>query len=105
MADAPAGAPPDAPPGAPGAPEQPPGPKVRTPLDRPQTPEELAFYARNHWELTVLALILFLPLGLPGLHFSREVKLSLRHCVLSSAYHRQLLLSPRCRVGLPPQWL
>lgn len=39
-----------------------------------QTPEELAFYAPDHKCLTILAIILFLPLGLPAAFFSYKVK-------------------------------
>ncbi|XP_029335598.1 transmembrane protein PMIS2 [Mus caroli] len=44
----------------------------RKPLDRPQTPDELKFYARNYTLLAVLALILFLPFGLLALYFSHQ---------------------------------
>ncbi|KAM5207549.1 LOW QUALITY PROTEIN: transmembrane protein PMIS2 [Hipposideros larvatus] len=39
-----------------------------------QTPEELAFYAPNHKCLTILAIILFLPLGLPAAFFSYKTQ-------------------------------
>uniref|UniRef100_A0A8C6W9K2 PMIS2 transmembrane protein n=1 Tax=Nannospalax galili TaxID=1026970 RepID=A0A8C6W9K2_NANGA len=48
------------------------GPKVRKPLGRPQTPEELAFYARNFFRLSVVAVVFFPPLGLAGLYFSKQ---------------------------------
>ncbi|XP_029388053.1 transmembrane protein PMIS2-like [Mus pahari] len=44
----------------------------RKPLDRPQTPDELKFYARNHAMLAVVALILFLPFGALALYFSHQ---------------------------------
>ncbi|XP_052617920.1 transmembrane protein PMIS2 [Peromyscus californicus insignis] len=57
-----------------------PGPKVRVPLDRPQTSEELAFYARSHTVLTICALLLFPPFGLLAIFFAQKVKLLPRHC-------------------------
>lgn len=68
----------------------------RKPLDRPQTADELKFYARNYVGLAVLALLLFLPFGVLALSFSYQVKLSLPSptlLILSSACHLQLLVS------------
>ncbi|EDL23998.1 RIKEN cDNA 4930479M11 [Mus musculus] len=42
----------------------------RKPLDRPQTPDELKFYARNYVMLALLAMILFLPFGILAIYFS-----------------------------------
>lgn len=53
-------------PPAAGAPEKPP--------EETQTPEELAFYAPNYLCLTILAVILFPPLGLIAIFFSYKVK-------------------------------
>lgn len=64
----------------PGAPAEPAAPKNKRQLDRPQTEEELAFYARNHFIMTICAVILFPPFGLAALYFSRQVKLFPRHC-------------------------
>ncbi|XP_076790060.1 transmembrane protein PMIS2 [Arvicanthis niloticus] len=44
----------------------------RKPLGRPQTADELKFYARNHLLLTILSMIIFLPLGAIGFYFSRK---------------------------------
>ncbi|CAH7364358.1 transmembrane protein PMIS2 [Phodopus roborovskii] len=56
---------------APGPAERP-APKIRKPLNRPQTTEELGFYAQNHFIMTICAVILFPPFGLIGLYFSRK---------------------------------
>uniref|UniRef100_A0A8C6GJZ8 PMIS2 transmembrane protein n=1 Tax=Mus spicilegus TaxID=10103 RepID=A0A8C6GJZ8_MUSSI len=47
-------------------------PPERKPLDRPQTPDELKFYARNYALLALLALILFLPFGILAIYFSNQ---------------------------------
>ncbi|XP_059132138.1 transmembrane protein PMIS2-like [Peromyscus eremicus] len=51
-----------------------PGPKVRVPLGRPQTSEELAFYAQSHTVLTICALLLFPPFGLLAIFFAQKTK-------------------------------
>ncbi|XP_060254480.1 transmembrane protein PMIS2 [Ovis aries] len=75
-----AGAPPPAPPAAPGAPEAPeasgapgaPGAEAQPPPGT-QTREELLFYAPDYQCLTIAAIILFPPLGIPALVFSGKV--------------------------------
>ena len=63
-------------PAAPANPADPAAPPVEADkLQEPtQTVEELAFYAPNYKCLTILAIILFLPLGLLALFFSHQVK-------------------------------
>ncbi|XP_075834266.1 transmembrane protein PMIS2 [Microtus pennsylvanicus] len=56
----------------PSAPAEPAAPQNKRQLDRPQTEEELAFYARNHFIMTICAVILFPPFGLAALYFSRQ---------------------------------
>ncbi|XDA83277.1 hypothetical protein R6Z07F_013170 [Ovis aries] len=76
-----AGAPPPAPPAAPGAPEAPeasgapgaPGAEAQPPPGT-QTREELLFYAPDYQCLTIAAIILFPPLGIPALVFSGKTK-------------------------------
>lgn len=51
-------------------------------LGRPQTDDELKFYARNYFCLTIIGMVFFLPFGLMALYFSRQVKLSPAHPVL-----------------------
>ncbi|XP_069406781.1 transmembrane protein PMIS2 [Ovis canadensis] len=76
-----AGAPPPAPPAAPGAPEAPeasgapgtPGAEAQPPPIT-QTREELLFYAPDYQCLTIAAIILFPPLGIPALVFSGKTK-------------------------------
>ncbi|XP_055450672.1 transmembrane protein PMIS2 [Psammomys obesus] len=59
----------------------------KKPLDREQTSEEKAFYARNHFVMTVLALILFPPLGLGGLYYSRKTDEANKSSDWEDAYH------------------
>ncbi|XP_045041319.1 transmembrane protein PMIS2 [Desmodus rotundus] len=61
-------------PAAPANPADPAAPPVEADkLQEPtQTVEELAFYAPNYKCLTILAIILFLPLGLLALFFSHQ---------------------------------
>nr|XP_045011115.1 transmembrane protein PMIS2-like [Jaculus jaculus] len=68
-------------PGAPGAS----APPVK-PLGRPQTPEELAFYAPDHFFLTVMAVILCPPLGLAALHFRSQIKEDNKNSYWEGAY-------------------
>ncbi|XP_027286871.1 transmembrane protein PMIS2-like [Cricetulus griseus] len=52
------------------APAEPQPSKCKKPLNRPQTAEELGFYAPKHKVMTILALLLFPPFGLLALYFS-----------------------------------
>ncbi|XP_045702608.1 transmembrane protein PMIS2 [Phyllostomus hastatus] len=61
-------------PAAPAAPADPAAPPVEAekPEEPTQTVAELAFYAPNYKCLTLLAIILFLPLGLLAVYFSHK---------------------------------
>lgn len=74
----------------------------RKPLDRPQTPDELKFYARNYVMLALLAMILFLPFGILAIYFSIQVKVSPPHPPPASTAHPILCLPPAtvCVLGL-----
>uniref|UniRef100_A0A2K5KNE8 PMIS2 transmembrane protein n=1 Tax=Cercocebus atys TaxID=9531 RepID=A0A2K5KNE8_CERAT len=54
--------------GGPGAP----GEVPKEPQEPTQTAEELAFYAPNYLCLTIFAVLLFPPFGLPALYFSYQ---------------------------------
>ncbi|KAB0347835.1 hypothetical protein FD754_012692 [Muntiacus muntjak] len=69
------GAPAPAPGEPPGAPGAPPGAPDAAAPEVKQTKEELLFYAPEYTCLTVVALILFPPLGIPALVFSGKVGL------------------------------
>ncbi|XP_070307965.1 transmembrane protein PMIS2 [Odocoileus virginianus] len=69
-----AGAPPPAPGAPPGAPGAPPGAPGAAAPEVQQTKEELLFYAPEYTCLTVVAFILFPPLGIPALVFSGKTK-------------------------------
>ncbi|XP_076409606.1 transmembrane protein PMIS2 [Peromyscus maniculatus bairdii] len=62
------------------------GRKVRQPLGRPQTSEELAFYARTHIFLTICALLLCPPFGLLGLLFAHKTKEANQYSDWEDAY-------------------
>ncbi|VFV40606.1 riken cdna 4930479m11 gene [Lynx pardinus] len=61
-----------------GAPEKPP--------EKTQTPEELAFYAPNYLCLTILAVILFPPLGLIAIFFSYKTSQANKNSEWEDAY-------------------
>ncbi|XP_045297199.1 transmembrane protein PMIS2 [Leopardus geoffroyi] len=65
-------------PPAAGAPEKPP--------EETQTPEELAFYAPNYLCLTILAVILFPPLGLIAIFFSYKTSQANKNSEWEDAY-------------------
>nr|XP_045368886.1 transmembrane protein PMIS2 [Camelus bactrianus] len=69
---------PDAPPapGAPPASGAPPAPEVppSAAQEPTQSPEELAFYAPDYFYMTIVAALLFPPLGIPAILFSRKTE-------------------------------
>uniref|UniRef100_A0A673VK35 PMIS2 transmembrane protein n=1 Tax=Suricata suricatta TaxID=37032 RepID=A0A673VK35_SURSU len=72
----------DAPPaGAPPAADAP-----QKPLEERQTPEELAFYAPNYMCLTILAVIVFPPLGLIAIFFSHKTQQANKNSEWEDAY-------------------
>lgn len=101
-----AGAPPPAPPAAPGAPEAPeasgapgaPGAEAQPPPGT-QTREELLFYAPDYQCLTIAAIILFPPLGIPALVFSGKVNQYLN--LVASCPLPAPLLSSTCPLAVP----
>ncbi|XP_066206311.1 transmembrane protein PMIS2 [Saccopteryx leptura] len=89
--------PPKQDPGAPAAPDAPDAldapPTTKTPpeviefwQETKQTPEELAFYAPEYLCLTILAVILFFPLGLVAAYFSYKTMQDNKQSSWEAAY-------------------